>query len=122
MITPVLKNMLVLKTDDDLEDDFWIVIEADIGTSFESEGADIFHFYVVSPKRLVRILKFKEVEIGRTLLITNKFSEESIKNTINSILEKCKGMTWEEVGYRINRYGDWEYADFKSEDYNPLEV
>ncbi len=113
MIIPEIKAFTVLDNDSswgDTADDFWIIIQADIGPK-DNKGSETFTFYATTPKHLNSKLYNNEIQIGRGLLIMNNFNVYDIKDVINRLIENCKRDTWDEVANAICRYAYWEYDD-----------
>ena len=123
MIVPVLRDIVLVGVKDNINeflnddfsiDDFIIAADADI-TEKDALGADSFHFRVVTPKRLAKILSSEKAFFGRALYIVNEKDMTSninlIKANINTFLPSCARETWEEVALAVNCYLSWEYYD-----------
>jgi len=89
----------------------WVVIQADIGHE-GGEGADIFTFYVCTISALEDQLKVKGCELGRHLIILERFDWELVEKAICDICANASGETWEDIAHFIARYGSWEYEDY----------
>lgn len=99
-------------------DNCWVVVHADIGPEGEkapdgSAATDIFLFYVTTPKKLLEISKDKGYEFGYSLIIVEEYKEDLVRDAIKKLLSEIDGDTWEEVAKKINKYGRWEYDDYK---------
>ncbi|WP_280648902.1 Imm8 family immunity protein [Brevibacillus sp. 1238] len=81
--------------------------------SKDSEGSDLFYFRVMTPKRLLVILKEEKTLDGRAILIINEFNESLVEKEINKILEDCVRPSWVEVAKAINRHLNWEYDNIQ---------
>ncbi|MNN00154.1 hypothetical protein D3C81_1127380 [compost metagenome] len=79
----------------------------------DDQGADCFHFQVISPGYLKEILSKTNIFDGRGTFIVTKFDEALLELEINRILEDCIRPTWDEVGKAINRHLRWEYDNIQ---------
>ena len=113
MNKPVLKG-LDFMGNPNRSDDFVIGATAYIGFE-ESKGSDLFYFRVMTPKRLLVILKEEKILDGRATLIINEFNESLVEKEINKILEDCVRSSWDEVAKAINRHLNWEYDNIRYE-------
>lgn len=59
MIKPILKDILCVEEPEDIED-FIMLLQACISMP-DSEGADLFDFYIMTPKGLLRFIDVDEV-------------------------------------------------------------
>lgn len=116
MNKPVLKG-LDFMGNPTYSDDFVIGATAYIGFE-DSEGSDLFYFRVMTPKKLLFILKEEKILDGRATLIINEFNESLVEKEINKILEDCVRSSWDEVAKAINRHLNWEYDNIR---YEPLD-
>lgn len=122
MIQPVLKDLIItgnpnihgklqFTETEDIGDDFLLSGTACIGVE-EFDGEYNFDFGIITPKALA-----KQLEDGTSIIkgaqhfIVNKLDFELITETINQILSKHQGETWEEVAISLNPYFSWEYTD-----------
>lgn len=122
MIQPVLKDLIItgnpnihgklqFTETEDIGDDFYLSGTACIGTE-DSIGEDNFDFTIMTPKELERQLRNgTQIIIGKGIFIVDKLDFEVITETINQILLKHQGETWEEVAISLNPYFSWEYTD-----------
>jgi hypothetical protein len=113
LIVPVVKVLTIFEEEEnwgDTEDDFWLMVQADIGPK-DDRGAETFTLYVTSPKRLSGMLGNGESQIGRGLLIMNDFKKSEVEKVINRLLNNCKRNTWEEVELALCRYFYWEFDE-----------
>lgn len=106
----------------DTEDDFWAIINADIGPEGEkapdgTAATDIFLFYVTTPKRLYKFIERNGYGFGRNLIILKKYDEELIKKSIENILVSIEGDSWENVAMKISKYGTWEFDRYEYKEY-----
>jgi hypothetical protein len=109
VIHPQLKEItLISKHVGETSEDFWALLEAEIGPADES-WSETFTFNAVSPRWLNRTLRPENVEIGHGLLIITNFNMSLLESTIKRLLKNCERMTWEEVVFSICRYAIWEY-------------
>jgi len=109
LIIPTLKFLGVVFPPDS-EDDFWVVLSAEIGEE-GSKGVDIFYFNLTTPKRLMYVLQSQKTVFKRGLIIIDKYDFETAKKLIEDTLEECKGETWHEVRNNILKYCMSEYGD-----------
>ncbi|MFF0827401.1 Imm8 family immunity protein [Brevibacillus sp. NPDC003359] len=122
MVKPILKDLIItgdpkiygklqfLKTED-IGDDFHLSGTACIGTE-DSIGEDNFDFAIITPKSLERKLKSDtKIILGMRYFIVNKLDFELITETINEILSRHEGETWNEVAESLSPYFLWEYTD-----------
>ncbi len=112
LIIPKLYSIDVIQTPQDKEN-FLLGFTAYIGEE-NVEGADCFYFEVITPKKLVEIIKEKRIYNGKNLLIVEKYDLNLIEKEINRILQDCIRPTWNEVAQAINRYLAWEYDNIKN--------
>ncbi|WCT55878.1 Imm8 family immunity protein [Paenibacillus kyungheensis] len=122
MIQPVLKDLIItgnpnihgklqFTETEDIGDDFYLSGTACIGTE-DSIGEDNFDFTIMTPKELERQLRNgTQIIIGKGIFIVDKLDFEVITETINQILLKHQGETWEAVAISLNPYFSWEYTD-----------
>ncbi|WP_256715654.1 Imm8 family immunity protein [Paenibacillus peoriae] len=80
--------------------------QADIGKE-GFEGADYFHFRIVTPKRLMRWLEEDRIVNGRYTFVVDNL--KIVEDEINKVLQSCEGSTWEDVALAISRHLKWEY-------------
>lgn len=113
MNKPVLKGLDFMGNPTH-SDDFVIGATAYIGFE-DSEGSDLFYFRVMTPKRLLVILKEEKILDGRATLIIDEFYESLVEKEINKILEDCVRSSWDEVAKAINRHLNWEYDNIQYE-------
>ncbi|WDF50966.1 Imm8 family immunity protein [Paenibacillus sp. KACC 21273] len=122
MIQPVLKDLIItgnpnihgklqFTETEDIGNDFYLSGTACIGTE-DSIGEDNFDFTIMTPKELERQLRNgTQIIIGKGIFIVDKLDFEVITETINQILLKHQGETWEEVAISLKPYFSWEYTD-----------
>lgn len=122
MIQPVLKDLTITSNPniygklqftetEDIGDDFCLFGTAGIGEE-DSIGEDNFDFVIITPKALAKQLEDgKQIILGAKYFVVNKLDFELITETINQILLKHQGETWEEVAISLNPYFSWEYTD-----------
>lgn len=122
MIQPVLKDLTItgnpniygklqFTETEDIGDDFCLFGTAGIGEE-DSIGEDNFDFVIITPKALAKQLEDgKQIILGAQHFIVNKLDFEVITETINQILLKHQGETWEEVAISLKPYFSWEYTD-----------
>ncbi|MFD1992103.1 Imm8 family immunity protein [Paenibacillus nicotianae] len=122
MIQPVLKDLIItgnpnihgklqFTETEDIGDDFLLSGTACIGVE-EFDGEYNFDFTIITPKALAKQLEDRnEIILGAKNFIVNKLDFELITETINQILSKHQGETWEEVAISLNPYFSWEYTD-----------
>ncbi|MGV7118989.1 Imm8 family immunity protein [Paenibacillus kyungheensis] len=122
MIQPVLKDLIItgnpsihgklqFTETEDIGDDFYLSGTACIGVE-EFDGEYNFDFGIITPKALAKQLKDGTSIIeGAQYFIVNKLDFEVITETINQILLKHQGETWEEVAISLKPYFSWEYTD-----------
>lgn len=112
---PELKRIIIKGSIPEGIDDFVIAADADIGEE-GFEGADYFHFRMVTPKRIKKWLEEDKIVNCRATFIVNESTmEENLKvveNEIKKILQQCDDSSWEEVANTINLYIKWEYSNF----------
>ncbi|WP_239297678.1 Imm8 family immunity protein [Paenibacillus sp. ACRRY] len=91
----------------DLEE-FYVCIDAFIG-EVGSKGSEVFRFYIVSPKWLLKALENSdEIELGRGYLITSDYSISKVEYRIKTIIGNCQKTSWDDVIHAISRYAIWE--------------
>ncbi|MFK4343611.1 MULTISPECIES: Imm8 family immunity protein [unclassified Paenibacillus] len=109
---PELKRIVLKGNQPDNIDDFVIAADADIGEE-GFEGADYFHFRIVTPKRLMRWLEEDRIVNGRYTFVVNESTMEDnlkiVEDEINKVLQSCEGSTWEDVALAVSRHLKWEY-------------
>jgi len=122
LIQPVLKDLIItgnpnihgklqFTETEDIGNDFYLSGTACIGTE-DSIGEDNFDFTIMTPKELERQLRNgTQIIIGKGIFIVDKLDFEVITETINQILLKHQGETWEEVAISLKPYFSWEYTD-----------
>ena len=92
-------------------EDCWLVVQADIGLE-AGEGADTFTFYICTPKRLKKVLQVEPCQVGRHLLIVEKFDWSVVDAAIRQMIGDLSADSWDELAAKIGRYGLWEFEDY----------
>ncbi|WP_416296258.1 Imm8 family immunity protein [Paenibacillus illinoisensis] len=91
----------------DLEE-FYVCLDAFIG-EVGSKGSEVFRFYIVSPKWLLRALESSdEIELGRGYLIASAYNISKVEYRIKTLLGNCQRTCWDDVIHAISRYAIWE--------------
>ncbi|UTW56755.1 Imm8 family immunity protein [Kordiimonas sp. SCSIO 12610] len=94
------------------QEDFWADIVAEIGPE-HGKGAEMFTFQVCSPKWLEHSLKSNDFIIDKNLIIIEKFDWQLIETAIKKLIARFECDTWEELAKEIDRYGEWEFHNYK---------
>lgn len=116
MIRPILKNISCFEDINNIYD-FCLYMEADIGEKECDgwDGADTFHFYMVTPRWLEKNLTEEKIIVEKGYFVVNEsqlqFDIELVEREIKKILRRCVRETWEEAALAINEYLNWEYYD-----------
>ncbi|MBA2937198.1 hypothetical protein HZF08_02685 [Paenibacillus sp. CGMCC 1.16610] len=122
MNKPILKDLIItgnpniygklqFTQTEDIGDDFYLSGTACIGSA-ESDGEDNFDFTIITPKALERELRNgTKIILGMRTFILNSLDLELVTETINQILSRHQGETWQEVAESLSPYFSWEYTD-----------
>jgi hypothetical protein len=79
------------------------------------QGADCFHFRILTIKDLEGVLRINNVFNGRATIIVNEYDVSAVEKEIKNILKDCIKPTWEECAREINKYLNWEYDNIQYE-------
>lgn len=90
--------------------DCWIVIHADIGVEDEL-GADCFILYVTTPLFLIKSITTEQFQLGRGLLIVDKFDWDVILDAIDTVCAKAEADSWSDVVSQLSRSFFYEYDE-----------
>jgi hypothetical protein len=96
----------------DNPENFRILVQAMIGPR-GSPGEESFDFVVCTPKWLALFLSKDAAIFGRHYLFVDVYDYDVIWEKINQLCIDTAGSTWSEVGERLNRYGRWEFEDYR---------
>lgn len=99
--------------DPDKNEDFAILVQAMIGSE-GADGEEAFGFVVCTPKWLDRQCK----EAGRPIfaihhIIVDHFNYEELVLLISDLCKSTEGKDWSEIGKKLDRYGQWEFSDYR---------
>ncbi|WP_047154920.1 Imm8 family immunity protein [Aneurinibacillus tyrosinisolvens] len=86
------------------EDDFIVFLQIDIGEITIDAPSDLFTINVVSPRRLSKILKESEIEIGHGYFIMNDFNFSIIERKILRIIEISQNKSYEKSICILSKY------------------
>ena len=93
-------------------EDFWIVVYASLGATGDP-GSDDFIFYVTTPVHLGRTIGMESWQLGRHLIIVNRFNWGTIRAAIQSICDSVEAETWDVAAEQLARHGAWELEDYQ---------
>jgi hypothetical protein len=96
----------------DEEDNFGFVLRAMVGT-VDGEGEESFDITVCTPKWLAENYGPTEVLLGLHKIIVFKYDYRRLRGFIEKYLMHCSGSTWEEVAYKVNLLGQWEFEGYR---------
>jgi hypothetical protein len=94
----------------------WIVLQADIGLDDGTEAADTFTFYICTPKKLATIVIDEKYQLGRHLIVVDRFEWQLIESIVLKICSEAIGEDWEGIAKYISRFGHWEFEDYNETD------
>lgn len=100
----------------DKHDNFGFSLTLNIGVAGDEAG-DLFEMYVCTPKWLSDTLTKDAVFFGYQYIIVRSYNYDLLLKSINRVVENCSGETWEEIAVKLNRYGRWEFDEYK--DFEP---
>jgi hypothetical protein len=99
-----------------VSEDFQLYVDAGIGAD-DREGADIFHFRVITPAAIQRLARTGGSLWLRKCLIVERYDYGVIYRAIDELCRQASGEDWQAVAAQIARYADWEFAEY--DDYQP---
>jgi hypothetical protein len=73
-----------------------------------SQGADMFHFRVVTPKALTRPIWAKRFLWGRGVLIVESYDYKLVTLLVSALCDRIEGESWEQVAESLGHYVNWE--------------
>lgn len=85
-------------------DDCWILVYANIGME-GSADAETFLFYVCTLKRITRMVHHEGFELGRHLVLLERFDWRRVEEAIGAVCAECTGETWEEIASKLGIFG-----------------
>ena len=120
MIQAELKSLYSTDIPDDIHkyspddpDRFGIMIGAFIGP-LGGGSEELFYFFVCTPTWLETVIHDDMHIFGKSYLFITTYSYNVIWNAINKLCTSTSGNTWEDVGIKLSRYGDWEFENYRS--------
>lgn len=88
----------------------YFTLEIEIASDGDTSG-QIFQMIVATPDALKKRRDKDAIFSGRGLLITVDYNWQKIEDTLNEILEKCAGDTWEDIVQQLLKFFWWEYEN-----------
>ena len=89
----------------------WVVVQADIGPA-EASGSETFTFYVCTPRRLQQVLEKVGSQLGRHLIVVERFDWDVLKGAIRDVIANLEAESWDELAQLVGRHGLWEFEDY----------
>ena len=86
-----------------------VMMYADIGPK-GSEGADNFHFSVVTPNFLAL---HPETRWGTGYLLVPEFSWPAVERMVQRMVSSTSAPTWQEAAQKLCRYMSWEFDNYQ---------
>ena len=77
-----------------------------------TEGSDNFEIIICTPKWLTLKYSKSDIVFGRHYLIVFEYNYNNILNELNKYIEELTADSWEELGEKIGRIGQWEFEDY----------
>lgn len=93
------------------DSDVLFLLEMEIGDK-AADGADLFYVVIATPEGL-RSDSPRSVLVERATLVFSEFSWDIVKTTLQNILTRCSGDSWNAAVVRLQRYFQWEYEDYR---------
>lgn len=72
-------------------------------------GRDLFHFRLLTPRSLQRILWANRYLWGRELLIVERFDYKVVYGLVKALCDRIEGDSWEVIAQRLSPYVTWEF-------------
>lgn len=93
-------------------EEFGIVLNLTLFIGLEgSDSINYFDLFVCSIKYLSK--KLWEPQMGKGMMIVDKYDMEVIKSKINECIAKCDTGDWDTTAVNLSRYFDWEFEDYQ---------
>jgi Immunity protein 8 len=91
---------------------FCVFVQAYFGSEGHA-GTDSFGFSFCSVDYLEREAKEKGFVFGRSIIVVSVLSRQIIEAALTCIAEQIDGTDWADVANKLNRYGHWEFEDYR---------
>lgn len=91
---------------------FCVPVEAFFGADGEI-GTDMFNFLFCNGDYLKQAAEESGFIVGRSMIVVDRLSREVIEKALISIAEQIEGTDWTDVATKLNRYGHWEFEDYR---------
>lgn len=93
-------------------ENFVLYLTAHIGIA-GGDGQDLFNITVCTPEWLKSHHRSPDIVMGRAMLIVQEYDLPRIEAFISKYCQDCTGDTWEEIGAKLSRLGQWEFEDYQ---------
>jgi hypothetical protein len=92
---------------------FALAIGAFIGPSDPPLGEELFTFTVCTSSWLTSHVAPKGFEFLRGVILVSRWDFSTVERAIRDLCLGIQGETWEEVSQALDRYGRWEFDDYR---------
>lgn len=99
-------------TEIDQSRSFCVPIQAFFGLDGDV-ATDSFSFLFCNGDYLKRKVEENGFIVGRLMIVVDQLSREIIEKALISIAEQIEGTDWTDVANKLNRYGQWEFEDYR---------
>ena len=93
-------------------EDFCILIQMIAGPS-DGPGEESFDFLVCTPSWIASVVDRERFLFGRNYLIVQYYDYRLISEQLNRLCQRISGKDWTEIAHKLNRFGHWEFEDYK---------
>lgn len=91
---------------------FGILVQAMIGPR-GTDDSESFDFLVCTPSWLVGTVRPGEYRFGYGLLLMGRYDYRLLHAALTKLCNRTAGLDWPSIGDRLQRYGEWEFADYR---------
>lgn len=96
-------------------EDVFVGLDIEVSFSDGEEGSNFFYVTLATPESLRRYRSEPYLIKNRTLVIS-EYSYDLVRNLIFEILDFCSRNSWGESCNALQRYFQWEYEDYSTEE------
>jgi hypothetical protein len=89
-----------------------LLIQAMIGPH-NGSGEESFDFVVCTPEWLASQMPESGYTFGRHHLVVRRYDYATIWSAIEDLCNQATGQNWHSVAAFLNRYGKWEFEDYR---------
>ena len=85
------------------------------------EGEDTLDFIVCTPKWLINEFKTEksifgeDIFFGKHYIIVFEYNFKKILGRIKELIDNVEEDTWDAIGQKLSRYGQWEFENYKED-------